>query len=217
MSHQTRMWFTGPLKIIYIGLVLWSWTPKDPVNREDRQHPETDLIQKCTIKYWFNSECENCQQVRDNRFPSIILVRGGGVYKFDNIVRTPIHHQWSTSPYLQFRSARLPGHKLNMLTNTGGQIRAMSPGVFLCSWASSALTIQLLLSAPPFACYYWCSPNSVRVLTPYLLPSGCEVATFGNRWTNEEGGMVYFSQYCDWLPVVFLSMNKEKDRAAGQL
>lgn len=38
---------------------------------------------------------------------NVILVNGGDVYTFDNIVRAPIHHQWSTSPYLHSQESQV--------------------------------------------------------------------------------------------------------------
>lgn len=90
----------------------------------------------------------------------------------------------------------LPGHKLNMLTKTDGSNLICAPeGVFLCSWTSPVLLIQLHLSAPPSL-----PATSGAFLTPSVCwhlcrysPLGVWVQSFGMKkkkeWLNEENGV----------------------------
>lgn len=120
------------------------------------------------------------------------IVNGDDVYIFDNIVRIPFTIGGAPALISNLGRARLPGHKLNMLTNTGGQNLVR---------VSGGVSVQLSLIGTHNATSSLCSPppplpatnGAVPTLSMYwhlcLLPSGCESAAIGKRRTNEEGGI----------------------------
>lgn len=92
------------------------------------------------------------------------------VYIFDNIVRTPFTIRGAPALISSLRRARLPGHKLNMLTNTGGQnLLRVSGGVSvqlsLISTHDSTFSVCF-----PLRLLSMVQPNSVNVLTPLPTP-----------------------------------------------
>lgn len=91
----------------------------------------------------------------------------------------------------------LPGHKINMLTKAGGYKRIRISGVFPCSWATSATTIQPPLSAPPSSATNGAIPSPSMHRHLCQLPPGCENTAIEKRWTNEEGKSFGYSP--DWL------------------
>lgn len=68
--------------------------------------------------------------------------------------------------------------------------------------------------SPPFFCYWWCSLSSASVLTPFLLPFGCESANTGKRWAKW-GGMDNSASLTELLP--FCLWIRGKKCTAGQL
>lgn len=161
------VWFAEPFKSVYKSLVLWSRTAKDPVNRE-----ETDRTPRMITIIHNNPRVHHQIFILDEK-PGIwtggrwhvspppcsvgftviwdLIVNGGDVYIFDNntvrisetpaLISKPQENQVARS---QIKHAD---------EQPAAYIWSVSPGVFLCSWASSAPAIQLPPSSPPFASY----------------------------------------------------------------